>query len=442
MPIPPMPTQISCPQCQKRYIVQVRSVIDVGEEPELKEEFLRGQVNYAECPECGSAGVLSTPLLYHDPEKELLITFVPPEMGLAAQQQEQVVGSLVKAVMDSLPAEKRKGYFLKPKSALTYDSLYDMVLEADGISPEVLERQRAQLKLLNSLLVAADDDKTIDKLVEENRAQLDYSFFLLLGNAIDAQSEGGRKEDVAVLTKLRDKLLARVNLSAPEAAPEAASYDELVTLLQGAMGDKSWTATVAVNRQRLDYGFFQALTAQIEAAEQAGQKEEADRLTALRDAVLDELDAQDKMLRDVEDRALLLTLKIAIAPDIAAAVRANVDHIDQMFLNVVARLQSVATAQKEEEVAGRLHTVLETTLEVIEEKLPPANRLINKLMRGQYPEGTNALLEAHRGLLDDAFLNTYDQYVTRVQRTGADELVEHAKKVREQIVAKRSILRA
>jgi hypothetical protein len=442
MSIPPMPTQISCPKCQKRYVVQVRSVIDVGEEPELKEEFLRGQVNYAECPQCGSGGVLSTPLLYHDSGKELLISFVPPEMGMSAQQQEQVVGSLVKAVMNSVPVEKRKGYFLQPKSALTYDSLYDMVLEADGVSHEVLEKQRAQIKLLNSLIVSVDDDKTLDKLLAENRDKVDYEFFMLLSNAIEAQGEGGRKEDSQILTKLRDKLLARVNLSAPNAAPEGAGYDEVIELLQNSLGDKAWTATVAVNRQRLDYGFFQNLTGKIEAAQAVGEADKAKKLTELRDKVLDELDAQEKMIRDVEDRATLLIMRISEAADQAAAVRQNVDHIDQMFLSVLSRLEMVARSMGDAERAAKLHAVLETTLDVIEEKLPPANRLINKLMRAEYPDATNALLESHRGLLDDAFVKTLEQYVARLKRSRSPEILEHAQKVRDQIAAKRSILRA
>jgi hypothetical protein len=94
------------------------------------------------------------------------------------------------------------------------------------------------------------------------------------------------------------------------------------------------------------------------------------------------------------------------------------------------------------ESAEKLHGILETTLEVIEEKLPPANRLINKLMRAQYPDGSNALLESHRGLLDEAFLKTYDQYLARLKRSRSPELLEHAQKVRDQITAKRSILRA
>ena len=442
MSIPPMPTQVSCPKCQKRYVVQVYSVVDVGEQPELKEAFLRGQVNYAECPQCGSGGVLSTPMVYHDPSKELLITFVPPEMGMTAQQQEQVVGSLIKALMSSVPADKRKGYFLQPKSALTYDSLYDMILEADGISHEVLEKQRAQLKLLNNLLVSVDDDKTLDKLVAENRDKIDYEFFLLLANAIESQAESGRKEDMQIFEKLRDKLLARVNLSMPNAAAETASYDDVIDLLQKSLGDKSWAATVAVNRQRLDYGFFQSLTSKIEAAEAAGEAEKAKKLTELRDKILDELDAQDKMVRDVEDRATLLLLKIVEATDKAAVVRQHVDQIDQMFLNVLARLEAVAKGTGDTDTATKLHVILETTLEVVEEKLPPANRLINKLMRAEYPNGTNALLEAYRGLLDDAFVKTLEQYIARVKRTRSPELAEHAAKVRDQIAAKRSILRA
>jgi len=89
---------------------------------------------------------------------------------LAFCQQEHIVGGLVNAVMNRLPPEQRKGYFLQPRTAITLDGLFDAILEADGVSREVLERQRARLRLVNELLAAVDDDKTLDALVEQHHA--------------------------------------------------------------------------------------------------------------------------------------------------------------------------------------------------------------------------------------------------------------------------------
>jgi len=446
MPFAAMPTPIRCPQCGTSFVVDVRTIIDVGEEPELKERFLRGQVNYARCPNCGAGGILSSPILYHDPEKELLISYVPAEVGYTSEQQEHVVGGLVNAVMNRLPAEKRKAYFFRPRTALTLDGLFDTILEADGVSREVLEGQRAKLRLLNELLAAVEDDATIDRIVEEHRAELDYEFFLMLSNLIDADeaSEEGEKngEHVVGLATLRDKLLQRVTPAMPRAAPQAATYDELIDLLAAEDADKTWRTTIALNRQRLDYGFFQALTARIEAATASGDSEGAERLTALRGRILEEMDAQNRLVRDAEDEATLLVMQLLEAQDLPAALRAHRDEVDDVFLMVVARLQSVA-ARRDEARAERLRSLLQAALDMVEENLPPAERLMNRLLRTETGEEANDVLEAHRALLNDNFLTLFDEYLTELERRKQDPaLLEHLRQVRGQVQAKITILRA
>ncbi len=442
MPFPAIPTRINCPKCQTPFLAEMRTIIDVGEEPELKEEFLRGQVNYAKCPQCGAGGLLSTPLIYHDPTKELLISYVPASLAMPADQQEKLVGGLVNAVMNALPTEKRKAYFLQPKTALTLESLYDMILEADGISKETLENQRAKLKLLNSLLAAVDDEKTLNQLVEEHRSRLDYEFFLLLSDSIDAHAQDGDQQTADVLTKLREKLLERVTPAMPRVAQTAATYDDLIKLLQETKPGDDWRVAIAVNRARLDYGFFQALTSKIEAASAAGDTETAQKLTELRQRILDEMDAQDKLVRDAEDKASLLIMELSEAQDLEAAVRAHVHEINEITISLLARYQATARARNDEARAQKLGTILETVLNVLEENLPPDARLINKLLRAKYPDGTDAVLEAHRGLLNDTFLATFDKYLARLEQSKDEVLVAHLREVRSQIVAKMSILRA
>ena len=442
MPFAPMPTPIRCPQCNTSFVVDVRTIVDVGEEPELKEQFLRGQVNYARCPNCGAGGMLSSPLLYHDPEKELLISYIPPETGYTADQQEHVVGGLVNAVMNKLPAEKRKGYFLQPRTALTLDGLFDAILEADGISREVLEGQRAKLRLLNELLAAVEDDQTLDTLIEQHRDELDYEFFLLLSNLIDADEQGEADEHVAGMAQLREKLLQRVSPAMPRSAPQSASYDELIDMLSSEDTAKTWRTTIAINRQRLDYGFFQALTARIDAARDAGDTEVAEALTGLRGRILEELDAQNRMVREAEDEASLLVMQLLEAQDLRTAIREHRDEIDDVFLMVTARLQATA-ARKDEARAARLGALLEAALEMIEENLPPAERLMNRLLRTSGVEEADRILEESRGLLNDEFLTLYDEYVAELERRGQDaDLLDHLRQVRGRIQAKITILRA
>jgi hypothetical protein len=443
MPFPPMPTQVRCAQCSSNFIVQVRTIIDVGQEPELKEQLLRGEINFARCPKCGAGGVLSAPLLYHDPAKELLISFVPAEMGMTADEQEQVVGSLLNAVMSQVPAEERKAYFLQPKTALTFEGLYDDILEADGISKEMLEWQRSRLQLLSSLLSAVDDDPTLDELVEEHRKELDYEFLLLLSDLMDARQEEA-PEMVESLTTLRTKLLARVDISGqpiPTLNTDL-SFDEWVEALQRAAAGPSLSRVVEANRERLDYGFFQNLTARIEAAEAAGETERAAELSTLRQRILDEMDALNRRMQQAQDQATLLLMDLLEAEDQAAAVREKAQQIDEFLLGTLVRMRETAERNQDSRRVARLNGLLETITDVLEENLPPEARLINKLLRAEYPDGTNGVLEQSRGMLTDEFLQVFDEQVAELEQMAETDLVEHLKQVRGQIVAKRTILRA
>lgn len=443
MLFPAMPTPIRCPNCGHNYIVELRSVIDIAANPDLKEQLLRGQVNYAHCPQCGAGGMLGTPLVYHDPSKELLISFVPPELGLSAEEQERYIGSLVQAIINSLPAEARKAYLLQPKTALTLDSLLDTILEADGISKEVLEAQRVRLRLITQLESAVDDEETFDKLVEEHRAELDYTFFLILSSLIDAQREGGEEESerVASLQELREKLLERVRPAMPQAAPAGASYDELIELLQNTGEGDVWRQTIALNRARLDYGFFQALTARITSAEGAGDTTTAQKLTELRKRILDELDALDRLVREAEDRISLLIMRLSEATDLRAAIAKHLDEIDDLFFVVLGRYIATAQSQGDTERVTKLRAILEATTEALEERLPPDLRLINRLARAESEEAANKVLEAHRGLLTDEFLQQYDRYLEELDSEQDADLFAKLKKIRGQIVAKMTILR-
>ncbi|MGH2538864.1 MAG: CpXC domain-containing protein, partial [Candidatus Promineifilaceae bacterium] len=111
-----MQTQITCPRCGTTYQGEVFQIIDVGLQPPLKQALLGGYLNIAQCPNCRAVTQVAAPLLYHDPEHELFLVYLPMELSMSKNDQERLIGQLVQRAMDQLPAEQRRGYMLQPKT--------------------------------------------------------------------------------------------------------------------------------------------------------------------------------------------------------------------------------------------------------------------------------------------------------------------------------------
>lgn len=107
-------TQIKCPQCGQPIMAEIDQIFDAGADPQAKGRILSGAFNVARCPHCNFQGPVSTPFIYHDPVKELLLTYFPAEMNVPRDEQERAIGSLINQVMANLPQEQRKGYLLNP----------------------------------------------------------------------------------------------------------------------------------------------------------------------------------------------------------------------------------------------------------------------------------------------------------------------------------------
>ncbi len=68
---------VRCPGCSQMQDVTVWSSITVSDSPDLKADLLAGKINMLNCASCGARALLPVPLLYHDEEKKLMISFVP-----------------------------------------------------------------------------------------------------------------------------------------------------------------------------------------------------------------------------------------------------------------------------------------------------------------------------------------------------------------------------
>ena len=197
-------TTTPCPRCGGQMIADVQQIFDVGVDPMDKERLLRGAANIAVCPSCGYQSQIALPIVYHDPEKELLLTYFPPELNMPLPEQEKVLGPMITKVVNSLPPEKKKGYLFQPRTMLTYDTLFETILEADGITKEMLNEQKYKGELIRRLLQTAPD--SLAEVIRQEESHIDQSFFLMLNNTMDAAVQMRDKDSYEKLRALQDVL--------------------------------------------------------------------------------------------------------------------------------------------------------------------------------------------------------------------------------------------
>lgn len=415
-------TVTTCPRCHSQMAANIQQIFDLNNDPADKDRLLSGQVNVAVCPSCGYRSAVGVPLVYHDPEKELLLTYFPAEAGLAVNEQERILGPLINQVVNRLPMEERKGYLLRPQSMLTYETLLEKVLEADGITKEMLKEQEDKVKLLRRLLTASDE--SIPEIISQEVAQIDQTFFGLFSNL---QSSAVQMQDQASLKKLKtiQDILLKETPYGRELKVKADSTQKALTDLQElgeklnrdslldlviAAGDDTYLQTLAgLARNGMDYEFFSSLSAKITQAE----GEEKERLTATREKLLaltaqiDAAVAEQKALRKQVFDALMKEENLE--EGIAKYARA----IDDAFMEV-ARVELDDARKKGDFMqSGKVQKLLDK-IEAMS-KMPPEIEFLEQLVEKNDVAEITAMIDENKDKVNDAFKQLLETFIGQVK---------------------------
>lgn len=435
----PQTVQITCPNCGHRFQTQVFSLVDVTSTPELKQALLSGQVNTAQCSSCGFVSMLGTPLAYHQMEKRLFLVYIPSELNMPQEEQEQFIGSVTSLLMRSLPERASKSHLLNPRRFLSFQSLIDAVLEADGISREAREKQRQIVETISALAEGLADEQQFIQLVEQYRPSLDSEFFGILNAYIDATTQEGRTETAQVLQLLNQRLRAQPGLSESEVAAgrpatggegqsEGASESDLTGLFKQleAAAEDDLPRLLADNRHMIDYGFFEAWTARIEALQTSGDSAGAQRLTERRQQILELVERMDKEAQAMFEAGSVALQEVMEAEDTRAALQALGERLDDAFMLVLSASLSQAQYGGQAELAARLEQIGELAFDVMQERLTPEERFINELlMAGEFKDSQRMLRNNAARLTPDVITRMNDmaaQYEERGQSEVADTL--------------------
>ncbi|WP_299024534.1 CpXC domain-containing protein [uncultured Thermanaerothrix sp.] len=406
--------QTSCPRCKSPVIADLEQLLDVSVDPSVKQRLLSGQVNVIHCPTCGFEGMVSAPLVYHDPEKELLLTYFPPELGLSVNDQERLIGPLINQITNRLPLEKRKAYLLRPQTMLTFQTLIERILEADGITREVLENQQKRFDLIQRLVgTASPEDRKA--LMQQNEGLIDADFFLMLSQITEAMLAQGDERTARVLAALQQEALNNTKTGLEiknqtqevqdilqklqQAGRQGLTREKLLDLMLEARSEAALTALVGLVHNGLDYEFFQALTERIETAQEETEKE---RLQALRTKLLEYARQIDEQIQRRYEQSRRLVQQIASAPNIEQTVEESLEAIDEFFLKALDEELEQARKSADLNRISRLQRI-RAHLEKLSAP-PPEVAFLEELLRLPSYQERQKKMQEHAELVTGEFL--------------------------------------
>ncbi len=448
--MPPQKTQIACPRCRQPVAAQIEQLFDVTSDPGAKQRLLGSVSNFAVCRSCGYNGPLATPIVYHDNDKELLLTYFPGELGMPVNEQEKLIGPLITQVTNRLPPEKRKAYLLRPQSFLTYQSLIERVLGADGITPEMIQAQKKRVSLVERLLGAASAAAR-SEIIKQDAALFDAEFFAIFSRLVEGALSSGQEQAAQQVSEIQKQLLAETEygrritaqndeiqeaIKTLQAAGKGLDREKLLAILIEAPNDDRLNALVSFTRPGLDYLFFQSLTERLEK----GSGEERKKLESLREKLLEITRKIDQRAEEEYKRAGALLENLLSAENIQQATTEHIGEINDIFVEVLNRALQDANKKNDSVLMPKLQQVVAVLQQA--SAPPPELALLEEMLAAPDDAALNKMIEAHAAEITPEFSSIIASVISRSEeQAGGKTSGEEAQMLEKLQVIYQAILK-
>jgi hypothetical protein len=355
------------------------------------------------------------------------------ELNMAHQERQRLIGQLVQEVMNQTPPESRRGYMLQPQEIIGYQTFIEKVLETEGVTPEMIARQRRQSELLQTLSRAERD--VADQLLMDRADEIDETFFAMLHSLIELAQQQGNDGQLIKLVNLQARLYTETEigrkLEAQQAALRAFQQEArkagaltpellLKHVLRNRKDEATISALISVGQQAFNYEFFRLLTERIENAAREHQKDEAKALQDLRQELLgvqqEMQDASQRLLGEATETLQLLLN----AEDKQQALQDNIGRIDEPFMYVLSAMIAQAEQQGNQQQQQALQGIHNLILDEAEKQVPPQIRFINRLVRAGSEEAQRRLLDENRDQITPELVQILDALGKQVATESAD----------------------
>lgn len=450
----PNQSSLRCSACGQPFPAQVRTVVDAQTDPQGKSLLMSGRLNVFPCPHCGHTNQVLTPLLYHDPSKQLLIAFIPMEVSMkSGQPEEKIIGELMNDLTRSIGKENFRSYMFNPRRALTIQGLIEQVMEADGITPEMMNAQKKRVELIQKLLETQSEDQLIT-VIKENDTAIDAQFLQTMSLMAQRVLEDGRQEIAMALMSLQQVVVQHTTYGKElmeaqtqqqalqeevvravaediNALSEGATREDIIELaIRYADEDSKLQALVGLVRGAFDYQLFLEFITRIEKAPE-GDKE---RLKSVRDRVQAYAQAIDQQSQQQYEGAVQFLQMLIQSSEQEALIEANLEMIDNEFMTVLNANLQEAQRRNDENAMTLLRGVYDNVVKVLQSQMSPEMRFLNQLLGVSDEMAMRQRVAEEAGQFDkQVLLDTCDSVMQALTAQGQTGTVQRLSLVREAI---------
>ena len=354
---------------------------------------------------------------------------------------------MITRVTNALPVEKRKAYLFRPQTMLTMDTMRDRILEADGITKDMIQAQQKRLNLLQRLLSATPE--AMPEVIQQEEELIDQDFFNILARIIEATMAQGDQQTARQLALMQQEILKHSSYgkeiqaqaedaelavkSLQEAGKNGLTREKLLDLLAAAPNDNHISTIVGLARAGLDYTFFQILGQRIEAA----SGDEQQKLTVLRDKLLQLVKDIDEAVQQqvAENRNFLEA--VLKAPNIEEILTQNMEAVSDLFVQIVQAEYDQARQKNDPDRLAKLQQVINVLQKL--SAPPPEIAFIEELISVGDEASRRKLLEANADKIDDNFIQIITSLAAQSEQQGQSPEVSEALRDISRLVLKFSM---
>ena len=104
-----------CPHCLNEEEVTIWDIIDISQDPDLREEVLQKRIQNFVCSSCQQEWIVAEPFLYHDPQQKLLFYYCPQfaELLREGMPEDQNLPAQIRAALPVEWAQASSDYALR-----------------------------------------------------------------------------------------------------------------------------------------------------------------------------------------------------------------------------------------------------------------------------------------------------------------------------------------
>jgi len=369
------------------------------------------------------------------------------ELGLSKDAQEKAIGDMMREVTSNLPQGAFKAYLLQPRQALTMQGLIEQVLQADGVTPQMMQEQRDRVKLIETFVQAPQE--AIPGLVQQYDDRIDAQFIQTMTLLIQQFLNEGREqvaEQVAAVQNLivelstfgrqlihesqeQEAVVAEVANQINALGPNAQRSDFLNLTVSYAGDVQRLQALVGLVRPVFDYQFFQELTdfTSKSPADDRGNLEE------LRDTLLQLTSMVDQQAQAAMQEAVQLLRAIMGSPQPDELIQANLPMIDYTFMQILSANIQEATQRGDINASARLKDIYQRVVAALQANMPPELRFINDLLNSPEESEAIRLIIDRAGEFGDSLLGALDAVEQQLLAQGNPRLLQRFDVIRREL---------